>query len=575
MKVIKLRDNANIKEIVPGMSYLGVVIGMNKIKLNKNIVVDVKHNFSKGTNVVFTVKKVVFPDKIIGDVSEMKKQVTRIADIDDSLVDKEVNIVGLVDSVIQTSGPTLFNVVDGSGSMKIKAFAGAGKRAYPNINENDYFNARIKIKKRNDVLEGEIVRISKGGSELKSIIDSEIESKSKPDRSVFTIDLGVYEHMKPLFLAAATEIKKAILENHPIILRHHADCDGYSAAIALEHAILKNIEKYNSDAKSMWTSFERIPNRTPFFDYSDLLKDMSFFLDDMDKFGAKNPVYIILDFGSSNESLLAYQKLKEYGTKIIVVDHHYSSDEEFETIKNTVDIFINPHMHGGDESICAGMLGYELSKFVYSLHHLDYLPALAGFGDRVEGEAFEKYKESQFLHSRSLDFLKKLSKVVDYEAFFVRTFESRRYFQDLLGEDYEKQKRLVDLIYPKIEAAEQSYLKTIEKYAEITKTKHNTLVLLRDIGMRFSYPAVGKICGLAFDHFKEKYENVATLYVMEDGIVFRVSEECGVDLNEKFKEVRNKFPEAQIDGGGHKLVGSLRFVPIAHDEIVDEVKSWF
>ena len=40
-----------------------------------------------------------------------------------------LTIAGIVDSVAQTGGPTLFTVVDGSGTLTVKGFDGPGVRA--------------------------------------------------------------------------------------------------------------------------------------------------------------------------------------------------------------------------------------------------------------------------------------------------------------------------------------------------------------------------------------------------------------------------------------------------------------
>ena len=42
---------------------------------------------------------------------------------------------------------------------------------------------------------------------------------------------------------AATQIRLAVIQDRPIIVRHHNDCDGYSSGFALERAIIPLIEK--------------------------------------------------------------------------------------------------------------------------------------------------------------------------------------------------------------------------------------------------------------------------------------------------------------------------------------------
>jgi RecJ-like exonuclease len=47
----------------------------------------------------------------------------------------------------------------------------------------------------------------------------------------------------------------------------------------------------------------------------------------------------------------------------------------------------------------------------------------------------------------------------------------------------------------------------------------------------------------------------------------------GFDLNKLISEMKVKFPYAQIEGGGHKVAGTLHFVEAAEAELADYIKS--
>ena len=51
-------------------------------------------------------------------------------------------IQGRINRVILTAGPTVFVVSDGTGSLQLKGFIGAGARAYPEIVEGDCIKSR-------------------------------------------------------------------------------------------------------------------------------------------------------------------------------------------------------------------------------------------------------------------------------------------------------------------------------------------------------------------------------------------------------------------------------------------------
>ena len=57
---------------------------------------------------------------------------------------KAMTIEGIVDRVAQTTGPTLFSLIDGTGTLVVKGFEGAGVRAYAHIKEGDAVRATVK-----------------------------------------------------------------------------------------------------------------------------------------------------------------------------------------------------------------------------------------------------------------------------------------------------------------------------------------------------------------------------------------------------------------------------------------------
>src|SRR3989344_4103622 len=76
-------------------------------------------------------------------------------------------ISGIVDRVVQTGGPTVFHITDGTGTLALKAFVGAGVRAYEEVVEGDTIRAEIRIEEYRGEIEGEVQELSKlSGSEL-------------------------------------------------------------------------------------------------------------------------------------------------------------------------------------------------------------------------------------------------------------------------------------------------------------------------------------------------------------------------------------------------------------------------
>ena len=124
-------------------------------------------------------------------------------------------------------------------------------------------------------------------------------------------------------IKAAHEIRLAIIQSRPIIVRHHNDTDGYCAGYALEKAILPLIVKEHNSEKASYEYFSRAPSQAPFYEIDDSIRDTAMSLRNEAKFSNKMPLVIITDNGSTPEDLFAIMQGKVHGMEFIVIDHHY------------------------------------------------------------------------------------------------------------------------------------------------------------------------------------------------------------------------------------------------------------
>lgn len=93
----------------------------------------------------------------------------RISDLG-SRIGKTVAIEGEVAQIKQTSGPTIFTIVDESGTQNVAAFVEAGVRAFPDVELNDIVKVVGEVMKRNNQLQIEADAItSLSGDEGKTV----------------------------------------------------------------------------------------------------------------------------------------------------------------------------------------------------------------------------------------------------------------------------------------------------------------------------------------------------------------------------------------------------------------------
>ncbi|MBT4824230.1 hypothetical protein HOL83_03680 [Candidatus Woesearchaeota archaeon] len=400
----------------------------------------------------------------------------------------------------------------------------------------------------------------------------------------FMIKSEILNKLQPRINKVVSLIKQAIESKRPIWIRHHNDTDGYCAAIALERAILPLIHARQTKERDVFYHYSRLPSKAPYYDYADATKDVTNFMNRVTKFEAKPPMIIICDNGSSEQDIKAIKKVKIYGAKVIVIDHHPLCAE----IDKITDAHVNPHQVGSVYDISAGMLCAEIARKINSssegVNNMELIAAVAGIGDKVKSKELDAYIESCKKSGKEFEFLQDVAKCLDYEGSVLGFMEGRDIVNDLLGANEEKQKKLLALIKPKLKNVRKQQLETNKKYMVIEELEKNRSIIVcrleinkvRSFG---SYPAAGATVGITQDYLVEKYKlknkKVISLGINKDQINFRCSREIKeFDVNEIIKILKNKLPYAQIDGGGHRVAGSINFVEAAKEEVISIVEEY-
>ncbi len=492
-----------------------------------------------------------------------------------------LTVAGTIDSIAQTGGPTLFTVVDGSGTLTMKGFDGPGVRAYPEIVEGNVIRATLKIKEFQGMIEGEIMRVVKlegmAAQELKKNIESQERQRAQVKPVPFLVKSPVLEKLKDSFVKAATEVRLAVIRNRPIIVRHHNDADGYSAGFAMERAIIPLIIQQHGGGKAPWEYFTRSPSAAPFYEIEDSIKDTANSLRDVAKFSNKIPLVLIVDTGSGEESLLGIKQGAVHGEDFIVVDHHFF---EHDVTTPEVLVHINPFVVGEDGvKYSAGMLCTELARFINPSVSLDYIPAMSGLADRIDNpEVMEPYTKIAEKHGYTKQFLHDIAALLDFVSTKLRFMEAREYIEVVFGEPLEKQKALVGLMAPYIRKMEQRGLDIARSAVKREKVGKTTLQLLfiEETFARGAYPKPGKVNGLLHDEAqtKDKLTNLVSIGVLTDVMTIRASDESNFSIHDLIAYLNKHAPSAFVEGGGHKHAGAIKFVPSQRDAVLAAVRKF-
>ncbi|MCK4968712.1 MAG: hypothetical protein KAS12_06665, partial [Candidatus Aenigmarchaeota archaeon] len=455
-----------------------------------------------------------------------------------------------------------------------------GKRAYAEINEGDAINTTIMVSKNNDRTRREIQTIVKVSDSLKNgIIDGilkEVENRSKISSVEFIAKSKTLEKLSDKMTACASAIKRAIVEGSPIYLRHHADTDGYVGALALEQVILKLIEKqYANDSDAKYKYYNRTPSKAPFYEYVDVIRDISDTVRAKNRFGQKTPLVILVDNGSTNEDVLSIAKAKIYGLNVVVVDHHKPGKivDGKSAVDEFVDVHVNPYLVGGDKNLTAGMLGVEIARILGDVKEPECLCALAGVGDHSKCDEFNQYLKKS---GKSVEYFEKLSLLVDFEAYYLRFMTDSTVISDIMygGE------KIVELLYAGLSKKIEAQKKVCEHYMDVSELK-NAIFMILDLDlttMRGEFPPAGKTIGIAHEILVEKHKGkvVVSVGYGPDFVTIRATanaETKGFDVNKIVADLKKKMPYSACDGGGHEVAGSIKFVAGAKDEVLKAIKD--
>jgi RecJ-like exonuclease len=496
-------------------------------------------------------------------------EIKKICDINE----EDATIIGKIIDIYQTTGPTIFGINDETKTLTVAAFAGPGKRAYPEINVGDIVKMKIVFKEKKEGKKAEAIEIQKIEDKEKEKIEKLLENrrleKIKIEDFEFIVKSVVLEKLKERFKKAAFEIKKAIMDGRPILIRHHNDADGFCSGIALERSISELVKEMHGE-ENVWKYVIRVVSRTPFYSIEDAIRDITFHQLWKSKFSDKEPLLILADNGSTHEDEFSVKKVKIYGFNIIVIDHHSPNDSKIEEL---VDVHINPYVVGGDKNICAAMLCSELAKILYKDVDVDFIPALAGIADMCDGLEMNQYLEiAKTKFGFDEEYLKKVAECIDFEAYYLGFIEGKGIIDDLLLNNIKRHGKLVDLLYEELKEKQKMNVEIVKEGLEIKEIGKFALITI-DFGKNYypkEYPPVGKLMSLISLEFEEKYENFVIFgYVKDLGIgVIRAKNFNMLEFLDKVKQ-RIK----SISGGGHEVAGSVRFAPRDFEKILKELED--
>jgi len=596
MIVYRLGANCDLEEVEEGKTYLGWVQGFAPfgvfVQLNDRIKglvhkSNVKMQHSERDQIIVRVIQIRSNGNI--DLEEvtptvyqtqnvMKKTTSvRIADMG-KRIGRTVLIEGEIAQVKQTSGPTIFTIVDESGTGNAAAFIEAGVRAYPEIDLGDIVGLTGEVMQRNNQLQIEVASMTaldaEDAARVRERIDAALDERAEPADLPFLVESDILEALRPQMRQVAKEIRKAVLTARPIVLRHHADADGICAAAAVEQAVTALIRESGGDFDAEYFLFKRSPSKAPFYEIEDVTRDLDFALKDNARYGQKMPMILLMDNGSTDEDIPSLKVTRIYGLPVMVVDHHHPD----ESVDEYLIAHVNPYHVGGDYGITAGMLGTEIARLVNPAveSQIRHLPAIAGAGDRSEAPERAHYL-ALAAPEYSEDDCRDIALALDYEQFWLRFSDGREIVKDILnlGGDPGRHEQFVNLLVEEANRAIDEQVEVIMPHIKSQILPNGAHLFMLDVELfahRFTFPPPGKTSGEVHDRLVREHPGapVVTLGFGPDFVVLR-SRGVMMNIPRMVRELHTEIVGGGVSGGGHLVVGSIKFVEGMRDAVLESL----
>jgi len=511
-------------------------------------------------------------------------------------IEETVQLEGQVVQIRQTGGPTIFRIRDGQGIVPAAGFESAGVRAYPAVEVGDYVRVTGGVERHDDALQLEVEDLAVlEGDDREAVVDAVEErtaERAAPNDVDPLVEWDALEALWPELERVAERLRRAVLEGRPISVRHHADGDGMCASVPLQRALERLVADVSEDEEAPQHAIRRLPSKAPFYELEDATRDLTQALEDRARHGQRLPLVCMLDNGSTAEDAPSYETLKHYDVPIVVVDHHHPDPD---AVEDLVEEHVNPYLHGEDYSVTTGMLCVEIARMVdpelstgddpeddaaddgSPSDDLAHVPAVAGLSDRSDADAMTDYLDLAAEAGYDEADLRDVGEALDYVAHWLRYDDGRHLVDDVLNvgcDDEERHRELVDLLSSRSESAIDEQLEAALPHVESEELANGATLYRIDVEQhvhRFTYPAPGKTTGAVHDHMiAEHGEPAITIGYGPDFAVLR-SDGVRLDIPEMVTELTEGIVGGGVSGGGHLVVGSIKYVEGRRDAVLDSL----
>ncbi|MFC7142546.1 DHH family phosphoesterase [Halosimplex aquaticum] len=479
-------------------------------------------------------------------------------------VGETVRLEGVVESARQTSGPTVFEIRDETDSVECAAFKEAGVRAYPEIGGDDVVRLDGEVRERRGELQVETEALVKlEGDERDAVEDrlaDALRSQAEPEAVDPIADDDVVAGLTEEVREVATAVRKAVLEERPVVVRHSATADGYVAGVALERATLPLVRDQHDQHDAVYHYFDRRPLEGGVYDMDDATKDVTRMLEARERHDEKLPLFVFVAAGGTSGSLDGFELLDLYGAGRALVDDVEVDPE----VAETVGALVAPDAAGASETTSttlAANVAAHVNEDVRA--DLQHLPAVSFWEDTPE-----PYVEAASDAGYDAEAVREVREAVALEAFYQSYEDKRELITDLLFGEGEGHGGLAGHVSEQFRQKLDTEVETAEANLD-TQTLEDTKVAVLDTDAfthRYEFPPTELL--LDELHRRHRDDVAAVIGVSEDELHIR--SDSPIDVRDVADRAREWVPNAGLTATSARD-GKLEYIAGERSAVLDTV----
>jgi len=479
-------------------------------------------------------------------------------------VGETVRIEGVVESAHQTSGPTVFEVRDETGAVDCAAFEEAGVRAYPETGADDVVRLDGEVRERRGDLQVETeALVLLAGEEREAVqrrLADALEAEADPGAVDPLVDDTVVADLSEAVRAAATAVRRAVIEERPVVVRHAATADGYTAGVALERATLPLVRDQHDQRDAVYHYFDRRPLEESVYDMDDATKDVTDMLDARERHGEKFPLFVFVAVGGTRESLDGFELLDLYGAGRVLVDDVEVDPE----VATAVDAVVAPDGPAASETTATSLSAAVAAGVSGDVRaDLGHLPAVSFWEDAPEG-----YVEAAAAAGYDADVTREVREAVALEAFYQSYEDKRELITDLLFGDGDGPGGLAGHVSEQFRTKLAAEVETAEANLDHQTLDDTTIAVLDTDAFthRYEFPPTA----LLLDELHRRHRDSvdAVIGVADDELHIR--SDTPVDVRDVADRARDWVPNAGVTARSARD-GKLEYVAGERSAVLDTV----